>query len=275
MDNITEKIVEAVRKTKQMHPLIHCLTNHITINDCANIILAAGAKPIMAEHIKEVEEITLKAKALVINIGNISDDRIASIFLSGNIAKQKGIPIIFDPVGVAGSNFRRELSREILLKLTPNIIRGNMSEIKALYGIETQRVGVDVAEDDITNDENIVNLADIVNGFAIKQRAVVVATGKTDIIADSDNVYFINNGVKMLSEVTGTGCMCTSLTGVYASCGDYMGAAIAGASVMGISGEIAKENCKGIGSFKAALLDSLYNISDEIIRQRSNIIEKQ
>ncbi|WP_069997851.1 hydroxyethylthiazole kinase [Cellulosilyticum sp. I15G10I2] len=272
MHEIVAKITDIVYQTKKETPLVHCLTNPLTANDCANIILTVGAKPIMAQHLQEIAQITKKSKALVINIGGITDDMIESVFLSGHIAKAHNIPIIFDPVGAAGSDLRKTLSKRILTELSPDIIKGNMSEIKALCDLETDAVGVDVAAGDIITDKNEQYLAEIVKALAVKQNAVIVATGKTDIIANQDAIFLIKNGVSMMSQVTGTGCMCTSLIGAYCNTGDYLSAAIAAVTIMGISGELAQLSCKGIGGFKTLLFDNLYTISDETIKERSKII---
>ncbi len=273
MCEMIEKITAIVRQTKQNSPLVHCLTNPLTANDCANILLAVGARPIMAQHLNEIEEITIKAKALVINIGSLTDTIIESIFLSGKIAKINHIPIIFDPVGAAGSTFRKEISKKILSELTPNIIRGNMSEIKALCDLPTEAIGVDAAPSDNITVKSTAHFAKIAKTLSIKQNAVVVATGQTDIIAHHHTLYLVNNGVSMLSQVTGTGCMCTSLTGAYCSSGDYLSAAVAATTIMGIAGELSQLSCTGIGSFKSLLFDNLYNISDNVVKERSQIIE--
>ncbi|NMA83775.1 MAG: hydroxyethylthiazole kinase [Epulopiscium sp.] len=273
MSTITTKMINIIHKTKETNPLIHCLTNHITINDCANIILAVGGKPIMAEHVEEVGNITKNAKALVINIGNINDARIDAIFLSGKIASKNNIPIIFDPVGVAGSPFRKDLSKKILQELKPNIIRGNISEIKALSNITTKATGIDIHPSDVPTDKNIDQLTDIVKELSVKQDAVIVATGKTDIIADHHSLYLVSNGVDMLSQITGTGCMCTSLIAAYCSHGDLLTASVAATTIMGVCGELAKENSNGIGSFKISLFDHLYQVSNQMIQERGKIIE--
>ncbi len=273
MEEIITNIIEILHKTKSGASLVHCLTNPLTANDCANMILSVGARPIMAQHPVEVEEITAKSKALVINIGSITDERIEAIFLSGKAARLHQIPIIFDPVGAAGSRLRKELSAKILEELQPDVIRGNLSEIKALAGIEIQTDGVDAAPEDKITGENIFSFAEIIKAFSIKQKAVVAATGKTDIIAYKEKVYLIQNGTPMLSHVTGTGCMCTSLMGAFCGQGNNLTGTMAASIVMGIAGELAELSSNGIGSFKVALFDQIYHISEEHIKERGKIIE--
>ena len=257
------KMVELIRSVKQSNPLIHCITNHITIRDCANIILAAGGKPIMAEHIKEVEEITRTAAALAVNLGNISDERMSAMMLSGAIARHEKIPQIIDVVGVACSKLRCEFAQKYIVENKPNIIKGNMSEIKEMCGENSNAVGIDVGDGDALSPENLTHNVEIVKAFAGKTGAVVIVTGEKDIITDGENAYIISNGVSKLASVTGTGCMLNALIATYMSKAesDFLLAAITGTSVMGIVGELSNDE-KGIGSFLIAIFDNLYNLKE-------------
>lgn len=270
-----EKIIELRKELKAKSPLIHCLTNHITINDCANIILAVGAKPIMAEHKDEVCEITKKSSALVLNLGNITNDRMASMLLSSRTAKDNNIPIILDPVGVACSSLRLKFAKDLIKNNTPSIIKGNMSEIKALLELENSAVGVDVGKRDSINGSTVMNFSKIAKDFALRCNCVVVVTGEIDIITNGIISYLIYNGDRMMSEITGSGCMCSALIGAYCSSGNSMEAAITATSIMSISGELAALNCSGIGTFKTAFFDNIYNLSDELIKEKIKLKEVQ
>ena len=181
-------------------PLIHCITNPISINQCANAVLAIGGRPIMAEHPKEVEEITKTASAAMFNIGNITDIRMESIKISAECCKKNNIPFILDIAGMACSSLRREYVKSLLDTAVPNVIKGNYSEIKALSGNYTS-AGVD-SEDIIISD-----METIAAELAEKYDTVILASGKADIATDGNRLFRIYNGTPQLSNVTGTGCM--------------------------------------------------------------------
>ena len=189
-------------------PIIHCITNIITVNDCANVLHAIGAAPVMAHHPKEVEEVTMSASALVINLGATEDFEAMQIAIKA--ADQVNIPIVIDPVGAGGITFRRTMFRKLLAIASPSCIRGNMSEIKALYFDFNTTIGVDAIS---SNREE--NDAEIVRLFARKMGCIVVASGQTDIISDGEKCIFIESGTKMLTHITGAGCMSSAMIGGY------------------------------------------------------------
>ena len=260
-----EKLIDIRKKVKDTSPLIHCITNPISINDCANFVLSAGAKPIMAEHPLEVEEITEIAQALAVNLGNITDARMESIRLSGETAKRIGIPAVIDIVGVGCSTLRLNYAREFVQECEPCVIKGNMSEIKALSDIKSTAFGIDVGKGDIVNESNLTEYGDIVCKLANKYKSVVVASGRIDIISDGKSVYGVYNGCDMMSQITGTGCVLNVLIGTYISRGDTLNGALLGTSVLGICGELAYSE-KGTGSFKTALLDNLFLMNDKKLK---------
>ncbi len=264
------KLIEIKNNVIQGKPLIHCITNHITINDCANVVLAVGGKPIMAEHCDEVFDITSSAKSLAVNLGNISDNRMKSIMISGIRAREEGIPSIIDIVGVSCSKLRLDFALEFIDRCKPSVIKGNMSEIKAIYGLNTRSKGIDVSDDDITTEDTIKNNIDIVRRLAIKTNSVVVATGAIDIISDGYEIYVIENGCEELSKITGTGCMLNVLISTFISNKDIINGAILGTVIMGISGELSK-NARGTGSFKIELLDNISSIKSEDILENIKI----
>lgn len=257
----------SLNKIKKQKPLVHCLIGGISSNYVANMLLAIGARPIMAEHPLEVEEVTEKAAALLINIGNIVDNRIKSIFIAGKTASKHNIPIIFDPVGAACNSFRYKLSMEIIQQIKPTIIKGNMSEIKALAHINTSCTGIDVCSQDITTSDSIVENCNILINLAKKLKCVVVSTGALDIVADSTQVFVLNNGSSLLSNITGTGCTSGALIAAYTSTSLPLNASIEGLTHLNIAGEYAEKDCTktdmGIGSFNVKLLDHIGNIKTE------------
>lgn len=269
---LKKRIIEIKNKVMIDKPLIHCITNHITINDCANIVLSAYGKPIMAEHYEEVSDITSSSSALAINIGNISDDRMKSIMISGKTAYENNIPSIIDIVGVSCSNLRLNFAINFIKKCKPSVIKGNMSEIKSIFGLGTKSKGIDVNEEDIINQDTLNSNIYIVKELALKTKSTVIATGAIDIISNGEKIFIIENGCEELSRITGTGCMLNVLIATYISSKDIIYSAVLGTVVMGISGEISMKD-KGLASFKIQLLDNISTIKSEDILEKIKIKE--
>ena len=264
---MTEKICNIRKNIKQLKPLIHCITNPISINPCANIILSVGAKPIMAEHPKEVCEITDTADALMLNLGNITDVRMESMMLSLKCARERGIPVLLDAVGVACSGLRRAFTRELLRVCVPSVIKGNYSEIAALRDTEYASFGVDA---DVSLDIGYITKS--AKELASKYQTVILATGKTDIITDGKKVVYVKNGTPQLTSVTGTGCMLGALCTAFLSVFSPADAAVSSCVYFGICGELA-ETEKGNGSFMVHLMDKLATLSKKEIETFMNMEE--
>lgn len=245
------KLNEICGALREKRPLIHCITNPISINQCANAILAAGARPIMAEHPAEVREITETADALMLNLGSITDARMQSMEISLRAAKEKGIPVVLDAVGTACSGLRREFAARLLETAAPAIIKGNYSEIYALHRAAYRASGVD-ADSALTEEE----VREAAGGLARRYNTTVLASAKTDIVTDGIRCLLIRNGTPQLASVTGTGCMLGALCGAYLTVCPGMEAAAAACAVLGACGQIA-ETPKGCGTFMANLLDAL------------------
>lgn len=276
-------MIHSIRsKVKECHPLIHCITNPISIHQCANAILAVGARPMMAEHPKEVREITQSADALLLNLGNITDARMESMLISAKAAKQKGIPVVLDAVGVACSTLRRSFARELLKTVSPTVIKGNYSEINALYHEEYHSAGVDA---DASLEQAFVSRTAV--ALARKYQAVILASGKADIITDGNRLVYVNNGTPQLATVTGTGCMlgalcATYLTGAVKADGvpeskteksSAMDAVITACAVLGICGKLS-ETEQGSGSFMTNLMNTLSILKDADIEKYLDVEER-
>lgn len=244
------RIREFVKREK---PLIHSITNPISINQCANAVLAVGAKPIMAEHPQEVAEITATADALLLNLGNITDARLKSIGISAGVARKMGIPYVLDAVGTSCSALRRKFAKQLIEAYSPTVIKGNYSEIKALFDEEYTSPGVDAEK--ITPEE----MCFIAVQLARKYKAVVLVSGKTDIVTNGKNLTLAKNGCSQLSEVTGTGCMLGVLCATYLSVASGFDAAVTACAVLGICGELSRSD-KGVGTFMVNLLDNLTSL---------------
>ena len=277
-----QKMMALQKLVKKIRPLIHCITNPISIHDCANVVLAAGGRPIMAEHPREVEQITETAQALMLNLGNITDVRMESMKRSLAAANKKGIPVLLDLVGVACSDLRREYASELLQTGTISVLKGNMSEILEMAGEESHSIGIDAGIQDTLTPENLEKVIECFQSMAKRTGAVILASGKTDLIVDAAEVYAVENGDAMMSEITGTGCMLgavcsTYLVGVHVSTAQntceikMIHAVLLGAAVMGIAGELAAEDSHGPGSFQIRFLDFLYQIDGKLLGIKGKI----
>ncbi len=257
-----------VQRTIEKGPLVHAITNSITINDCANIILAGGGRPTMAESPEEVEEITACADALVLNLGNPSPEKIKAMLLAGREANRQGIPVVFDPVGVGASRFRMKAAADLLGNIRLSIIRGNASELRYLAQGQKSTSGVDAGKDDRVTEQNLSEWITQLQGLSARWGAVTVVSGEWDVVADASHSCILHNGHSMMRKITGSGCMLSALMGTY--CGgnpdDPFAAAVAASGVMGISGERAYRNVQkqggGTSSFRIALIDAVSQIQD-------------
>lgn len=243
---------------KDQKPLVHHITNFVTANDCANVVLALGGSPVMADDQNEVEEMVIQASSLVLNIGTLHSETLGSMIQAGRKANGSGIPVILDPVGASATQFRTRVTREILEKIKISVLRGNMSEIKVLAGMPARTRGVDSMADFRGGQEAALYLSQ-------KYCCTVAVTGEKDIISNGSKTFLVENGHEMLTRITGTGCMTTSLVATY--CGvteDYFLSALAGVVTMGLSGEKASQEIRGIGdtgTFKMKLFDAIANFT--------------
>ena len=274
IDQITN-MMENIRVKK---PLIHHITNYVTVNDCANIVLAIGASPIMADDIDEVETITSISSALVINIGTLNRRTIESMVAAGKRANELGIPVVLDPVGAGASGLRNETTERLLAEVKLTVLRGNMSEIRFCAGLKADTKGVEVSEADqkIGADEG----SEVARDVARKFGCVVAITGATDIITDGERTIYIENGTRHMSNVTGPGCMCTSLVGSFCGAmdeatGGPLIAAAGGVLAMGLAGDLAYEAAKdkGYGSFHIAIIDAASKLDSDTLGARAKIYE--
>lgn len=269
---MSDSIIENVRLVK---PRVHCITNYITANDCANILLACGASPIMADCPDESAEITSLCSALVINLGTPNTQRLEAMLISGKKANELGIPVVFDPVGTGASCFRTDFALKLLSEVRLSIIRGNLSEIRSLAGTSSNQHGVDTT--DIITDASIQSAAELARELSLKTGAVIAITGETDIVADSSSAYCIHNGHMIMSSITGCGCMLSALMGAFSAVSeDILKAATEAVTAIDVCGETAARQLlphEGNISCRNRLIDAVYRLNKEALTS-SAIIEK-
>ena len=258
-----QRCFEALRPAR---PMVHCITNSVTINDCANVLLAAGARPIMADDPEESAEITAACRALVLNLGMLSPRKLEAMVKSGHQANRMGIPVVLDPVGAGASRLRTETALRLLRDVQFSVIRGNLSEIETLARGHGTTYGVDSA--DRVTPGNLDACCALVRAFARRTGAVVALSGAVDLVSDGERVYCIRNGHPMMGLVTGTGCQLSCLAGAFAAANPDrpLEAAAAAVCAMGLCGEIAHDRLgplDGSGSYRTYLMDAVCRLTPE------------
>lgn len=288
--DLLKDIILSFNKVKKENPLTYCMTNTVTINGCANAILAIGGSAIMTYNKEEIEDIIKISKSIVINIGNPSNEEIESMKLACEYANNYNIPIIFDPVGVGISKLRNDLSLNLIKNYNLTAIRGNMSEIKAIFNLtnltnlnnltnptqnnENYGKGVDANIKDIINKDNLLENALLVKKLAKELDTIIIASGPIDIISNGKETFSIENGDDMMPKITGSGCMLSAILGTYTTEIDIdknIISAITASLHMTLAGEKAgkyvKENNLGLGSFNQYLIDNLYLLKEEDFKE--------
>ena len=269
-----KEILENVHKTT---PLVHCITNYVTVNDVANILLACGGSPVMADDFDEVSDITSISNATVINIGTLNKRTIESMIKAGKKANELNHPVILDPVGAGASKLRTQTTYELLDNINFDVIRGNISEIKTISYGKGNTKGVDANDYDVITEENLDSSIIFAKELSQKLNCVIAITGVIDLIAYKDKCIVNRNGDKLMSKVTGTGCMSTGVIGAF--CGankdNLLEATAAAISAMGQCGELAKtktlNNNLGTSSFRTFIIDYMSNMTPESLERGANI----
>ncbi len=258
----------SAEKVRSFAPLVHCITNYVTVNDCANALLACGASPIMSDEPADVEDITSVCNSLVINIGTLHERSIEGMRLAGSRAARLGHPIVLDPVGAGASALRTATACSLLDDLPIAVVRGNMSEAKALAGASFSTRGVDVDPDDAVTEENLSAHAEFVRALAKRTGAVIAVTGAIDIVADADAAFAIRNGSPLMGKVTGAGCMLSCLVAAFVAAhpDSALEAVVAAVAYEGLAGQMAQRRMgplDGNASFRTYLIDALCTMTPD------------
>ena len=268
----------ALNNVRATTPLVHCITNYVTVNDCANALLACGGSPIMSDEPQDVEDITSICGGLVLNIGTLNAQTIEGMKAAGAKASELKHAIVLDPVGAGASKLRTETAAMLLDTCDVRVIRANMSEAKALTGASNTTRGVDVNPDDAVTNENVVASAAFAKSLASKTGAVVAITGAIDIVADASRAFAIRNGSPIMGRITGAGCMLTCVVAAYsvANADALLEGVVAAVASMGVAGEIAAARMQpvdGNASFRTYLIDALYNLDGDSLDAMARIEE--
>jgi hydroxyethylthiazole kinase len=256
---------DLLSKVRNGRPLVHHITNKVTMNDCANITLCIGATPVMAEAPEEIEEMVAMADALVLNIGTLSWQQVASMREAGQKANECNIPIVLDPVGAGATQMRTDAALMLLDRLDIAVLKGNAGEIGVLAGAGGKVRGVD----SVGGGGDAVSIA---RTYAKNAGMIVVISGATDIVTDGTRVMLIDNGHEMMGRLSGTGCMAASIAGAFAAVSsDHVVSSAAALAAFGIAGEIAAVRAAGPYSFRTALFDELSALLPEDLARAARV----
>lgn len=264
-EHMLKECFDNVRKTV---PLVHNITNYVTVNDVANVILACGASPIMSDEPEDVEDITSVCGSLNINIGTLHKSSIEAMYLAGRKANELNHPILLDPVGAGASALRTNTAVGLMKELKLTVIRGNISEIKTLALGSGTTKGVDADVADKVTDENLKDAVAFVKKFSKDSGAIVAVTGAIDLVSDGKICYVIRNGRPEMGQITGTGCQLSGMMTAFVAANPShpLAAAAAAVCAMGLAGEIGYSRMAegdGNSTYRNRIIDAIYNMDGE------------
>ncbi len=264
-----KECMENVRKIK---PLVHNITNYVTVNDVANVLLACGGSPIMTDDLADVEDITSICGGLNINIGTLNQNTIPSMFLAGKKANELGHKVLLDPVGAGASKLRTDTAVKLMKEIRFNVIRGNISEIKTLALGSGSTKGVDADVADAVTEASLDSVVAFVKNFALKTGGIITVTGAIDLVSDGKQCYVIRNGRAEMGKITGTGCQLSGLMTAFlaANPDNELEAAAAAVCAMGLAGEIGWKYMQpndGNSTYRNRIIDAIYNMDGETLEK--------
>ena len=259
------KCLDNVRKNI---PLVHNITNYVTVNDVANVLLACGGSPIMSDEPDDVEDITTICGGLNINIGTLNKSSIEGMFLAGKKANELNHMVLLDPVGAGASKLRTDTAVKLMDEINFTVIRGNISEIKTLALGSGTTKGVDADVADAVSEDNLDDAVRFVKEFAKESGSVVAVTGAIDLVSDGEKCYVIRNGRPEMGKITGTRCQLSGMMTAFlvANPDNILDAAAAAVCTMGLAGEIGWSNMTetdGNSTFRNRIIDAIFNMDGE------------
>lgn len=269
MEQVLKTMLENVRAKT---PLVHNITNYVTVNDVANVLLAAGGSPIMSDDADDVEDITSICGGLNINIGTLNKNTIPSMFLAGRKANELGHIVLLDPVGAGASRLRTDTANRLMREVHFDAVRGNISEIKTLCTGSGTTKGVDADAVDAVTEANLDDGVALVKAFARQAGCIIAVTGAIDLVSDGERCWCIRNGRAEMSRITGTGCQLSALTTAFlvANPGHKLDAAAAAVCMMGLAGEIAWANMQpgdGNSTYRSRIIDAIFNMTGDALEE--------
>ena len=261
-----------LQNVREREPLVHNITNYVTVNDVANVILASGASPIMSDEPQDVEEITAICGGLNINIGTLNVRTIEGMLKAGHKANELGHVVLLDPVGAGASSLRTNTAVKLMQELKLNVIRGNISEVKTLAAGSGTTKGVDADVADAVSEENLDEAVAFAKAFAEKANCVVAITGAIDLVSDGKSCYVIRNGRPEMGKITGTGCQLSGMMTAYITANPEhtLEAAAAAVCVMGLAGEIGfsrMQDGDGNSTYRNRIIDAIYNMDAKTLEE--------
>lgn len=265
-------IKECLENVRKNVPLVHNITNYVTVNDVANVILACGGSPIMSDDEGDVEDITSICGGLNINIGTLNKNTIPSMYLAGKKANELGHVVLLDPVGAGASKLRTDTAVGLMKEIRFDVIRGNISEIKTLaYGSGSTK-GVDADVADAVTEDTLDNAVAFVKKLSAETGSIIAVTGAIDLVADSGKCYVIRNGRPEMGKITGTGCQLSGMMTAYvvANQDNKLEAAAVAVMVMGLAGEIGYSHLQafeGNSTYRNRIIDAIYNMDGDTLEQ--------
>jgi hydroxyethylthiazole kinase len=255
--------LQTVRERK---PLVHHITNWVTIFQCAQVVKSFGASPVMAHAPEEAETMTSLGSALVLNIGTLTSDVVESMKLAAKAANRKQIPVVLDVCGAGATPFRDQKCLEILETAKIDVIKGNSSEIARIAGLAVKTKGVDAGT-------VAADLREVAVALATKRKCNVVITGAEDIVVGNGKIFVVRNGHPMMATLVGTGCMAASVIGTFAGAvpEQIPEAAAAGLACYEIAAELAVKKSEGPGTFVQHLFDCVANLDEKQVRAMQQV----
>ncbi len=256
---------ECLDNVRGQVPLIHCITNYVTVNDVANVLLACGGSPIMADDVAEVAEITTLAQGLTINIGTLNERTIASMRLAGETSNALGHATVLDPVGAGATMLRTRTATELVEHLRFDVIRGNISEVKTLAAGTGSTKGVDASAADAVGEGDVEATCAFAKALSGQTGAIIAITGAIDFVADAERCFVIRNGRAEMGKITGTGCQLSAMTCAFVAANPdaKLEAAAAAVACMGLAGEIGWERMEpgdGNATYRNRIIDSIFTM---------------
>ena len=296
--SLVDEVVEVAARVRAHTPLVHNITNYVTVNDVANAELAIGGSALMADAVEELRDMVKIASAVNINIGTLNARTVESMHAAADAAAELGRPLVFDPVGAGASALRNETTRAFLAHAHPSCIRGNLSEIAFVAGLAATTRGVDAGEVD-----GAASPEEVAAQVARAHGCICAITGAVDVVSDGTHTILIENGDAAMGKITGTGCMCDGLIAAFLGAADAdetgvgkttdaadasetagtraaLVACAAAICSMGLAGELARRDLEGMGalvgtgSLHIGIIDRLSLLSADDYRRHARIEER-